>query len=79
MYNIYFYIIISFLVIFTAFDKIVDYLNSKNWSDKLPDELKEIYDEEKYKKAREYDKADDKLSNISSLFTFLIIFLVLIF
>lgn len=79
MYNIYFYIIISFLVIFTAFDKIVDYLNTKNWSDKLPDELKEIYDEEKYKKAREYDKAGDKLSNISSIFTFIITFLVLIF
>lgn len=79
MYNIYFYIIISFLVIFTAFDKIVDYLNAKNWSDKLPDELKEIYDEEKYKKAQNYDKAKNKLSNISSIFTFVITFLVFIF
>ena len=79
MYNIYFYIIISFLVIFTAFDKIVDCLNTKNWSDKLPDELKEIYDEEKYKKAQNYDKAKNKLSNISSIFTFVITFLVFIF
>ena len=79
MYNIYFSLIISFLVIFTAFDKIVDCLNTKNWSDKLPDELKEIYDEEKYKKAQNYDKAKNKLSNISSIFTFVITFLVFIF
>lgn len=79
MYNIYFYIIISFLIIFTAFDKLVDCLNSKNWSDKLPDELKEIYDEEKYKKAQNYDKEKNKLSNINSIITFIITLIVFIF
>lgn len=79
MYNIYFYTIISFLVIFFLFDKFVEYLNSKNWSEKLPEELKWIYDEEKYKKSREYDRQKNKISNISSILSFVLMLLVLIF
>jgi len=36
--------------------KTLDYLNTLNWSEKLPDELKDIYDEKKYKKSMEYEK-----------------------
>jgi STE24 endopeptidase len=79
MYNVYFYIIISFLVIFFLFDKFVEYLNLKNWSEKIPLELKEIYDEEKYKKSMQYDKEKNKFSNITSFFSFLVMLLVFIF
>jgi STE24 endopeptidase len=79
MYNIYFYIIISFLVIFFLFDKFVEYLNLKNWSEKLPEELKEIYDEEKYKKSMQYDKEKNKFSNITSFFSFIVMLFVFIF
>ena len=66
MQNIYFYIIISFTVIFFIFDKIVDYLNTLNWSEKLPSEAVWIYDEEKYAKQQAYEKATHKFENISS-------------
>jgi STE24 endopeptidase len=79
MYNIYFYIIISFFVIFFLFDKFVEYLNLKNWSEKIPQELKEIYDEEKYKKSMQYDKEKNNFSNITSLFSFLVMLLVFVF
>lgn len=79
MYNIYFYIIITFVVIFFLFDKFVDYLNTLNWSPKLPDEAREIYDEEKYAKEQAYEKTKHKFSNISDIFRFIVIILVLIF
>jgi STE24 endopeptidase len=79
MYNVYFYTIISFLIIFFLFDKFVEYLNLKNWSEKIPSDLKEIYDEEKYKKSMQYDKEKNKFSNITSLFSFIIMLFVFIF
>jgi STE24 endopeptidase len=71
------------LVFFVAFEFIVltflDYLNTRNWSNKLPEELKEIYDEKKYAKSMEYEKTKFKFSTITSVFNFLIILFCVIF
>lgn len=40
-----FYIILWLFVFEFLFTKTLDYLNTLNWSDKLPEELKDIYDE----------------------------------
>jgi len=40
--------------------KTLDYLNTKNWSTKVPEELSEIYDQEKYSKSMEYEKTKYK-------------------
>ena len=79
MQNMYFYLIIWIVVIFFIFDKFVAYLNTLYWSDKLPEEVKDIYDEEKYKKQQDYEKTKHKFSNISDIFSFLVTLLVLIF
>lgn len=42
-----YFVILSIVVIFFIFDKIVDYLNTLNWSDTLPKEAEWIYDQEK--------------------------------
>jgi len=78
MQNIYFYVIVFFVVVFFIFDKFVDYLNTLNWSSKLPDDVREIYDEEKYTKFQEYEKAKYKFYNISDTFNFITIILVLV-
>lgn len=57
----------------------LSFLNTTKWSSKLPDELKEIYDEEKYSKSMEYEKAKYSFWNISSIFFFNIMILLLIF
>jgi hypothetical protein len=36
--------------------KTLAYLNHKNKSPELPEELKEVYDEEKYEKSLKYEK-----------------------
>ena len=79
MYNIYYFLIISFVLIFFIFDKFVDYLNTLNWSDKIPWELLWIYDEEKYLESQKYEKVKHKFSNISSIFSFFVTILVLVF
>jgi STE24 endopeptidase len=38
MQEMYFYMIIGIVVVFFIFDKVVDYLNTLNWSDTLPKE-----------------------------------------
>jgi STE24 endopeptidase len=71
------YIIIAILVFEFALTKFIDYLNTLNWSSKLPKEAEGIYDEEKYQKQQDYEKTNHKFDNISSSFSFLILLIFL--
>lgn len=77
--QIIFYIILWLYVFEFIFSKTLDYLNTLNWSDKLPEELKDIYDEEKYSKSMKYEKAKHDFWNVSWVFSFLLMFFVLVF
>jgi STE24 endopeptidase len=66
---ILFYIIISILIINFIVDKILDTLNEKHFDDEIPNKLKDVYEEEEYKKSQSYKKTTAKFSNITSLFT----------
>ncbi|MDD5770461.1 MAG: M48 family metallopeptidase [Candidatus Gracilibacteria bacterium] len=79
MYNTYFYIIIFITILFFVIDKLIDYLNTLNWSQKLPKEAEGIFDIEKYSLQQSYEKAKHKFSNISGIFSFVLMLLVLIF
>jgi len=79
MYDTIFYIIIGLFVGEFILSKTLDYLNTLNWSTSLPEELKEIYDEKKYKKSMDYEKVKNSFSMISWMFSFFIMLLVLIF
>lgn len=77
--EIIFYIIIALFVFEFIFSKTLDYLNTKNWTNKLPEELNEIYDEKKYSKSMEYEKTKYKFWSITWIFSFVIMLLVLFF
>ena len=79
MYNTIFYIILWLFIFEFLLSKTLDYLNTLNWSVKLPDELKDIYDEKKYKKSMKYEKEKIIFWTFSSIFSFIIMFFVLIF
>ena len=49
MHEIIFWIIIGIIVLDFIFENYLDYLNTTRMSKKLPDVVKDIYDEEKYK------------------------------
>jgi STE24 endopeptidase len=76
---IIFYIIIFIIVFNYLFERWLDWLNNKNSSDTLPKELIDIYDEEKYKKSRAYDKVKNKFSLLSSTFSLITILAMLFF
>jgi len=74
-----FNIIITIIVLNFILERWLSWLNDKNSSETLPEELKGIYDEEKYAKQRAYDKVKGKFSIISSSFSFILILLMLYF
>ena len=76
MYNTVFYIIIGILIFGYCLERILAYLNSTKWSNKLPKELKGIYDAEKYQKSQDYEKVNHKFSFITSTFSLLIMLLM---
>lgn len=73
------YIILSITIFEFFLTKYLGYLNTKNWSDDVPEELKDIYDEEKYKKSQQYEREKYRFSQITGGFSFALIFLVLVF
>lgn len=79
MTHFLFELIISLLVLDFLFDRYLDYLNSKLWSDKLPDELKGIYDEEKYSRQQAYQKVNHRFSTLTSSFSFVVMLLMFLF
>jgi len=79
MSQILFYIIVGLFVADFILERFLEYLNSTQWSDKLPEEVKGIYDEEKYAQQQSYEKVNFRFSLISSSFSFLLMFLMLWF
>jgi len=72
--------IIIWLVIFEfLLTKLLGYLNTLKWSDKLPKELSDIYDEKKYEKSQKYEKTNYKFGIINSIFSFILMISILIF
>jgi len=79
MEQVIFYIIIGIIVFDFAFDRVMDYLNSTRWSNKLPEELKGIYEEDKYRKSQDYSKENMRFGLLTSSLSFIVILLVLFF
>ncbi|MBV5315406.1 MAG: M48 family metallopeptidase [Prolixibacteraceae bacterium] len=76
MSQILFYIIVGLIVADFIFERILEYLNSTQWSDQLPEEVKDIYDDEKYRQQQAYEKVNFRFSLVSSSFSFLVILLM---
>ena len=74
-----FKIIITIIVLNFLLERWLDWLNDKNSAEALPDELKGIYDDEKYAKQRAYDKVKGRFSTLSSTFSFVLILGMLFF
>ena len=74
------FIVIIALLLFNYFlDRLLDYLNDKNWSNQIPEEMQGYYDAEKYKKSRAYDKAKSKFGAISATFSLALMLAMLFF
>lgn len=59
------------------FNKVLEFLNIRSMKEELPDEVKDIYDEEKYKKSIAYAKSNNKFGLLTSTFSFILSFALL--
>ena len=66
MHNTIFYLILIIPVTGFVIERILDHLNSTLWSDKVPEKLRGICDDEAYRKSQLYKKENDRLSLWSS-------------
>jgi STE24 endopeptidase len=78
MHNIIFYLIIIIPVIGFFTERYLDHLNATMWSEKLPDKLKGICDQEEYRKTQLYQKDNNRLSFWSSSFNLVVIVIMII-
>jgi STE24 endopeptidase len=78
MNNSIFFLIIVIPVIGFIIERYLDYLNSKMWSEKLPQKLKDICDEKEYSKTQLYQKENNRLSFWTSSFNLAVILVMII-
>lgn len=74
-----FWLIIAILVFDFVLERTLDFLNTTRWSEQVPDELKGIYDEEKYRKQQAYSKTNHRFGMLTSTFSFVLILAMLFF
>ncbi len=73
-------ILILLLVILSfdfVFNKVLEFLNIRSMKEELPEEVKGIYDEEKYIKSIAYARANNKFGLLTSTFSFILSFCLL--
>ncbi len=78
MHNTVFYLLIIIPVVGYVIERYLDRLNASMWSDTLPLKLKDIIDEEEYRKTQLYYKDNSRLSFWSSSFNIVVILIMII-
>ncbi|WP_299013496.1 M48 family metallopeptidase [uncultured Polaribacter sp.] len=70
--NNLFFLLITILVLSFIIDKIINSLNATRFNAEIPKELADVYDAEEYKKSQEYKTTNERFSNITSTFSFVL-------
>ena len=78
MHNFIFYLILIIPISGFITERYLDYLNSLMWSDKLPEKLIGICDEDEYRKTQRYQKDNNRLSFWSSSFNLSVILIMIL-
>lgn len=66
------YIIIAFILAEYIFSAVLSYLNMKSWDQPVPAELRDIYDDEKFERARAYAKDNNLISSVSGFISLVV-------
>ena len=72
MHNNLFYVIVAILVLQYILDTFLNYLNAKNFGNPLPDELKNVFDQDEYQKSQDYKKTNYRFGILTSTFSLLL-------
>jgi STE24 endopeptidase len=77
MYNIYFYVIITIVVLGFIWRQILSYLDRKQMNSAIPEKLKGIYNPEEYAKQQAYQKESSRFGLLSGSFSFIVVLVIL--
>ncbi len=69
--EVLFGVIIAILIVNFLINKYLDVINAKHFDDEIPNELKDVYDEERYQKSQQYKKESFKFSMLISIVSFI--------
>jgi len=72
------YIMLAIFVLDFLFERFLEILNNKNIKTEIPERLKDVFDAEKYKKQQEYRKETSNFELITSLVSFSLLLIMLI-
>jgi STE24 endopeptidase len=78
MSALFFYSILSILFLGYLLERYLEYLNSTYWTDTLPEELRGIYDEDKYGKSQHYQRHKQRFSMVVDTLTFAVMLTMLL-
>lgn len=74
-----FYVLIGIIIVDFIFERWLDWLNKSCWKSELPEALKGIYDEQKYKKSMKYEKETHRFSQLTSSYSLGLVLLMFLF
>jgi len=74
-----YYLILLIVILDFVWTQYLAYRNRKRMSLVVPEQLKGVYDEEKYTQQQEYQKENSRFGLYSSFFSFMVILVILIF
>ncbi|HWB62080.1 MAG TPA: M48 family metallopeptidase [Chitinophagales bacterium] len=72
MAQVILYFIVAFIAFEFALSKTLSWLNLKTWDKPLPDDVKDLYDQEKYVRAKEYAVANYNVGTVTGIISFVI-------
>lgn len=72
-------LMLAVFVLDFLFERFLELLNNRSMKTEIPEKLKDVFDAEKYKKQQEYRKVTFRFELITSVFSFIMLFLILIF
>ncbi len=77
MYNTVFYLITGIIIFSFILDKTLTYLNLRNTLPVLPDEVKDVYDPDRYSNSQKYKRVNTRFSFVTGTFNFILILVML--
>ena len=75
--NTLFYIILAIIIIDFLVDQLLDALNARHYNDPVPDSLKDVFNEEEYKKSQQYKMTNYRFGILTSTFSLIVLLLFL--
>lgn len=66
------YLIIAFILAEFLLSKVLSYLNIRSWDKPIPDEIKDLYPQDKFEQAKAYAKDNNRVGSISGLLSLIV-------